>query len=108
MILPAQARAAVDTICAHYGFSFDEILEQKRNAERTSAKRALVIFLREHAGWSFPRIARYMQRDHTTVIHHYERAGEGIKKTAELFAAAFKASGGPSVCPACKQPIKKN
>ena len=110
MLQAAVAKQAVEAICAHYGFTLSQIQEHKKNADRTSTKRAVALLLREQAGWSWPRIGRYLVRDHTTIIFNVEQARKSDEVVAVVagITAAMKASGGAKLCPTCKKPIKKN
>lgn len=70
----AVAEEAFATIRNTYGVTLVDVLAPNRRAHVVQARRAWAKALRER-GWSYPTIARAMQRDHTTVIHLCKERG---------------------------------
>lgn len=42
-----------------------------RQQEFVKLRQFLIKILRDELGWSFPRIGRFLKRDHTSIIHLY-------------------------------------
>lgn len=55
------------------GFTANEITGQRRFAPLVRIRQAVCLVAREQ-GYSYPQIARTMDRDHTTIMHGCDRA----------------------------------
>lgn len=67
------------------GTTAAEIKSQNRGSELVYARRLVALILRER-GFSYPRIARAMNRDHSTIINTV-REGEKALRTDYTFRA---------------------
>lgn len=57
-------------------FSFFDIIGKNRGRELLEARKACVVDVyKERADMSFPDIARVFRKNHTTIMHHVEKAG---------------------------------
>ena len=72
----AAVNSVVDRVAADYGVTRDCIFGNSRKKDVCHARHEVMWALRE-MGFSYPRIARVLGRDHTTIIHgcrqHEER-----------------------------------
>lgn len=63
------ARQLLREVCLRYGFSADDIRGPRRQAKIAAARMELYYLLRTHTDWSYPHIARFLNRDHSTIVH---------------------------------------
>lgn len=56
-----------------HGITPTEMLSRNRSAKLVAARTDYMRALRAY-GFSYPQIGRWTQRDHSTVIHHVQRA----------------------------------
>lgn len=61
-------RDTIDLTALSYGVRKSDILGTSRSRELVQARREIWKHLREQ-GWSYPRIGRAFNRDHTTILH---------------------------------------
>ncbi len=62
------ANALVGHAAQAIRFTPDEVTGQRRHKMLIAARSAIAIVLLER-GWSYPRIGRALNRDHTTIVH---------------------------------------
>ena len=62
----------------HFGVSREAILSKSRRAEFVLLRHVAMYLLRTRYGYSFPRIARYFGRDHTSVMYAVERVEDMV------------------------------
>ncbi|MFP3944397.1 MAG: helix-turn-helix domain-containing protein [Alphaproteobacteria bacterium] len=60
-----------------------EIMGDTRRAPVAAARHLAWLLIRERLGYSFPRIAQFFKRDHTTVFLGVERARQRLEADAE-------------------------
>lgn len=73
-MLPSTFAGQVTTLAGHlFDVEFDNILSKRRDHTIVRARQAAMCALREVKGFSFPRIGRMFARDHSTVIHAWEK-----------------------------------
>lgn len=77
-------------VCRHGGIARAELLSPARQAPVVRARQIAALLLRERTGQSYPRIARWLQRDHTTVLHGVRQARR-LKDTDPAFRALYDA-----------------
>lgn len=66
----------LDSVARHYGFTADDIRGPRRFASLVKARHAAYAALAEaRPDWSLLRVARYCNRDHTTVLHALRKMG---------------------------------
>ena len=57
-------------VCAHYDVTSDELFRRTRGSRSVVQARQVFMWLaKDRTIKSYPEIARYLGRDHTTVIH---------------------------------------
>jgi len=91
-----QAECIVNEIVQHTGLSYDEIKTRSREEKFVRAKRAICYHLRVRLNMKMQEIGEIVGlKDHTSVIHHLQRAREIIMiykndSEAKLLALAHK------------------
>jgi chromosomal replication initiation ATPase DnaA len=88
------AAGIVDRISMESGISVSDILSTKRPRPIAHARQDAMLAIREELGWSLPRIGRIFGRDHTTVKHGIEAAGERRKDQQTRSTPPNGAQGG--------------
>jgi chromosomal replication initiation ATPase DnaA len=66
-------------ICKAAGITSKELREPNRAKELVDARHAIWLIAREHIGYSYQDLARYYNRDRTTIMHGINR----LKQTAQ-------------------------
>ena len=75
----------VKTVCDFYSIEEESIYHKTRRKEVVKPRQVIMYLLREDFNISFPSIGDKMGgRDHTTVIHSYEKIKEDIKTNSVL------------------------
>lgn len=69
-----KALAIVDEVCAAHGIGVVALMGAQRAPHLIDARVDAIVRLRESLSLSFPQIGVVLQRDHTTVLHHYQKA----------------------------------
>jgi chromosomal replication initiation ATPase DnaA len=69
-----QADGVIEAICAKYGVSRPILLSMRRNRSLIDARRECAVELRK-LNMSLPEIGRAMNRDLTTILHHFAAHG---------------------------------
>jgi chromosomal replication initiator protein len=64
--------AIISAICAAWRIRPDEIVSERRSQKIAFARQVAFYLCRELTEESFPVIARYFNRDHSTAIHGYQ------------------------------------
>ncbi len=75
------------------------ILSQRRDAPTATARQTVYFVLRERMGWTLPEIGRFMNRDHTTVLHGCRTAHQRLLTDLDFFvkvAEVLSRAGGPA------------
>jgi hypothetical protein len=68
--------AMIDEIAKAHGLTLREVLGTCRDQKHVRARReAIVAVLKARPHLSYPQIGRIFRKDHTTVMHHLEKAG---------------------------------
>lgn len=81
--MPAHPEAltrALGAVCEVYGLEPRQVLGKARTGLVSEARQTLFYVMKIVIGWSYPDIARYAGKDHTTVMH-------GVRVTAKRLAA---------------------
>ena len=69
----------IDTVADFYNLKTSDMISSSRKKELVIARQATIYLLREELGFSFPLIGKEMGgRDHTTVMHAYQKVKEEI------------------------------
>ncbi len=75
----------VKTVCDFYNIEVDSVYHKTRKKEVVKPRQVVMYLLREDFSISFPSIGDKLGgRDHTTVIHSYEKIKEDLKSNALL------------------------
>lgn len=69
-------QAATDAVLDAHGLTLEHVRSAGRVERLVAARRDLIFTLRsEPFLWSAPRIARFLHRDHTTILFHMRAMG---------------------------------
>lgn len=60
---------AVAFILRRSRLTFAQVRGEGRTKDLVACRRELSAFLREKCGWSYPRIGKWMNRDHTSILN---------------------------------------
>jgi len=72
-------------VAKHYNISQSDIMGQKRNKEIVLPRQVSIYLMRKELGISYPKIGKILGgRDHTTIIHGFEKMEKVIKEDDEL------------------------
>lgn len=72
-------------VCDYYGITPVRMIGRERGAETVLARQVAMYLARSLSGQSFPRIGRHFGgRDHTTVLHSYNKIGDQMTRDPEL------------------------
>lgn len=74
----------------HTGISTPEILGQSRHQDVHEARRLIAVAMRE-LDWSYPRIGRALDRDHSTVMTMMKRATDAEKDRGSAIGQRVRA-----------------
>lgn len=86
-IKPASHRKIIRLVSDAFGYTFNDIVGDRRLAPMVLARQVCFYLMRECTTMSYPEIARRIgNRDHTTALHGANRISERIKADAELRA----------------------
>ena len=81
----ASIKEVIKTIAEFYGVSEQEVYEKNRKKEVVKPRQIIMYVLREDFDVSYPTIGEKLGgKDHTTVMHSYEKIKEDIKKDPSL------------------------
>ncbi len=75
----------INVVCEHFNIKVEDIISKKRNAEFALPRQIAMYLCREMTDISLNEIGSFVgNRDHTTVMHGYQKITEDIKKSPEL------------------------
>ena len=75
-------------VCVYYEITFDAFISPRRNKILVDARTDFCHFARETTKYGCNQIGKFMNRDHTSVLHHWK------KKPVCLDDIILKANGG--------------
>ena len=75
-------------VCVYYEITFDAFISPRRNKILVDARTDFCHFARETTRYGCNQIGKFMNRDHTSVLHHWK------KKPVCLDDIILKANGG--------------
>jgi len=79
------ASIIISTVAKYFNLKIDDFKSQKRNRDISYPRQIAMYLCREVTGISLPKIGEeFGGRDHTTVIHAYEKISKEIKINTEL------------------------
>jgi len=88
-----------------HSVSMAELLSENREGPVAMVRQATFWLLRNQTGWSYPRIGKAMDRDHTTVMHGVRRTADRAIRDAdfaERLASALDEIEKPNLNPAVR------
>ena len=75
------AQLIIEVVSEHFHISVDQMISKTRSSEIARPRQIAMYLCREMADFSYPRIGEFFGgRDHTTVIHAYEKIVKKIKE----------------------------
>lgn len=80
----AQDEDIIESFAGYLGVSKEAIVRKSRKKEMVELRDIVVYFLREYARMSFPAIGNLLYRDHTTIMHSYEKTRARIQPDDDL------------------------
>ena len=80
----------VASACAHFGVTVDELRSQRRHGPISRARWAIAHVLIDRVGWSYPRAARLLDKDHSSLIYGVREA-EKLLREDESFYNLYEA-----------------
>lgn len=73
-------------ICEYYNVDREDILGPRRNKEYVRPRQILMYLLKNELNMSYPNIGHYLGgRDHTTIMHGFDKIDKELKKNNDLF-----------------------
>ena len=82
---PLTSSIIINVVAKHFNIRPEEFKTQKRNREISFPRQIAMYLCREMAGLSLPKIGEdFGGRDHTTVIHAYDKIASDINKNPDL------------------------
>jgi chromosomal replication initiation ATPase DnaA len=92
-----QTLARVREILDPYGIDLEELRSCRRPFRSVEARWAVIRYLREEKGWYNNRIARFINRDHSTVKHAIDKAEAGRRAGSEASCQGLTAGGNHAI-----------
>jgi chromosomal replication initiator protein len=75
----------INTICEHFNVSREDIVSKKRSSEIVVPRQIAMYFLRKYEDLSLEQVGQFLgNRDHTTVMHGYDKIEEDIHTDSDL------------------------
>lgn len=72
-------------VCDYYSVERDDILGPRRHKEYVRPRQILMYLLKQELSLSYPNIGHYLGgRDHTTIMHGFEKIEKELKKNSDL------------------------
>jgi hypothetical protein len=87
----AKIKEIIREVCAEYGVNEMDVLSHRRGQRFTRPRQKICYRLRLETTLSMPSIGRFMNRDHTSVLH-------SIRKAEALIAAGEMTAPAPAAC----------
>ncbi len=82
---PINYRKLIETVANYYNIDEDNIYKKVRKKEFVLPRQVIMYLLREDFNFSYPSIGDKLGgRDHTTVMHSYEKISKALKTDPEL------------------------
>ena len=83
---PVTAKAILEATSVMFGFPIEDLTSQSRRRPLVTARQIGMYVFRELTSYSYPMIGReFGGRDHTTVIHAYEKIQEQMKERRAIY-----------------------
>lgn len=79
-----KAQSMAEFVAAHYGFTLHQLTIPCRKMDRVYAREISWYLLRQLTDLSFPKIAKYYHRDHSTILDGVKRITSEMQVNNEL------------------------
>jgi len=79
-----QDEDVIGSFAEYFGVAKETIVRKSRKKEMVELRDTIVYFLREYAQMSFPAIGNLLNRDHTTIMHSYEKTHSRVQLDNDL------------------------
>ena len=73
------AETIVDTVCKYYNVKKEQVLGKSRPKNVVIPRQMAMYIAREELNDSFPSLEKYFNKDHSTIVHAYERVQKELK-----------------------------
>lgn len=73
------AETIIDTVCKYYNVKKEQILGKSRPKNVVIPRQMAMYIAREELNDSFPALVKYFNKDHSTIVHAYERVQKALK-----------------------------
>lgn len=80
----------VSAACRLFGTEQEALLSDSRAYHVVAARRALIKVLMEHIGWSYPRCARLLNKDNSTMVRAHMRANDCYRDDPQFYEAVTR------------------
>lgn len=74
----------IQVVTEHFGLKEGDILKRLRKREYVETRNIVIYFFREICQYSYSHIGEILQKDHTTILHSYEKMVEKMKNNPEF------------------------
>lgn len=76
--------AVLTAVCAHFGVTREEALGDGRMQHQAMARQVAATLAKRLLGYSLPRIARLLRRDHSTILHAIRKIDRLAKENPDF------------------------
>lgn len=73
------AKTIIDTVCKYYNVKKEQVLGKSRPKNVVIPRQMAMYIAREELNDSFPALVKYFNKDHSTIVHAYERVQKALK-----------------------------
>ena len=73
------AETIIDTVCKYYNVKKEQVLGKSRPKNVVIPRQMAMYIAREELNDSFPSLEKYFNKDHSTIVHAYERVQKALK-----------------------------
>lgn len=73
------AEIIIDTVCKYYNVKKEQVLGKSRPKNVVIPRQMAMYIAREELNDSFPSLEKYFNKDHSTIVHAYERVQKELK-----------------------------
>lgn len=73
------AETIIDTVCKYYNVKKEQVLGKSRPKNVVIPRQMAMYIAREELNDSFPALVKYFNKDHSTIVHAYERVQKTLK-----------------------------
>lgn len=73
------AETIIDTVCKYYNIKKEQVLGKSRPKNVVIPRQMAMYIAREELNDSFPALVKYFNKDHSTIVHAYERVQKALK-----------------------------